>query len=212
MMVSNKIIARLSQYRRLLHNLRENGLTNIYSHELASMVGVTAAQVRRDIMNIGYSGNPNRGYDIAELVRSIAHFLDAEDGQKVALIGVGNLGRAILSFFIGRRPKLSIEAAFDSDPQKYGRVIHGCRCYSSDNMSNTIKELGITIGIITVPVQEAQKTADIIINAGVSGILNFAPVALRVPYNVYVEDIDMTTTLETVAYFSRHLGNNAKGV
>ena len=167
------------------------------------MAGATAAQVRRDIMNIGYSGNPNRGYDVKELSGSIGSFLDEPEGQRAALVGVGNLGRAMLSYFAGRRPKLFIDAAFDNDPKKFGRVINGCHCFPIEEIGRVVAEKKITIGIITVPANEAQKTTDILVRAGVRGILNFAPVPLRIPSNVYVEDIDMTMSLEKVAYFAR---------
>jgi len=203
MKVSAKIVGRLSLYRRILTAVQGQSIRNIYSHELASMAGVTAAQVRRDIMNIGYSGNPNRGYDVQELARAIESFLDDPRGQKAALVGVGNLGRAILAYFSGRRPKLSIEAAFDIDPQKYGRVIKGCRCYFLEDMGEVISRDNITIGIVTVPASGAQKVTDMLINHGIRGILNFAPVPLRVPSGIYVEDIDMTMSLEKVAYFAR---------
>ncbi len=202
-MISDKTIGRLSLYRRLLQEVVNGNQRHIYSHELAALAGATAAQVRRDIMNIGYSGNPNRGYDAKELSSSIGAFLDDPAGQRAALIGVGNLGRAILAYFSGRRPRLSIDAAFDVDPKKTGRVIHGCHCFSMDDVAEVIAQKKITIGIITVPANEAQKVADVLARSGVRGIINFAPVPLRIPSSVYVEDIDMTMSLEKVAFFAR---------
>jgi len=201
--VSGKIIGRLSLYRRLLHGLVLEGTESVYSHELAALARVTAAQVRRDIMNIGASGNPNRGYDVKKLIAGIAVFLDAPEVQNVALIGVGNLGRAILAFFAGRRPKLSIVAAFDNDPEKSGRVIHGCPCYSFDQLEEIVKTHNIRIATLCVPASVAQKVAMKLVDAGFKGILNFAPVPLHVPRSIYVEDIDMTMSLEKVAYFAR---------
>ena len=202
-MIPDKTIGRLSLYRRLLNRLLAEGVKNIYSHQLAAMAGVTAAQVRRDIMSIGCSGNPNRGYDAADLAASIGLSLDDPEGQRVALVGVGNLGRAILAYFTGRRPRLSIVAAFDNDPRKYHRVIQGCRVYPIENLSEVVAELGITVGIIAVPANDAQQVADTLVREGIKGILNFAPVRIRVPSNVHVEDIDMTMSLEKVAYFAR---------
>jgi redox-sensing transcriptional repressor len=201
--IPDKTIGRLSLYRRLLNRFRGEGVRSIYSHQLAALAGVTAAQVRRDIMCIGYSGNPNRGYALIELIESIGNSLDDPEGQRVALVGVGNLGRAILTYFAGRRPKLTIVAAFDSDPLKYNRVIQGCRYYSIEHLPEMVRELDITIGVITVPANEAQWVADRLVHAGIRGILNYAPVRIRVPSTVYVEDIDMTMALEKVAYFAR---------
>jgi redox-sensing transcriptional repressor len=202
-MAAVKTIGRLSIYRRILNRLLSEGIKNVFSHQLAVMAGVTPAQVRRDIMSIGYSGNPNRGYGVIELIESIGHSLDDPHGQRAALVGVGNLGRAILNYFSGRRPKLSIVAAFDTDPKKYDRVIQGCRCFSIERLEEVVKELGIDIGIITVPSGEAQKVANSFVQAGIKGILNYAPVRIQVPINIYVEDIDMSMALEKVAYFAR---------
>ena len=202
-MTSDKTIGRLSLYRRLLSGLLSDGVANTFSHQLASLAGVTAAQVRRDLMAIGYSGTTKRGYEVPELIDSIAQFLDSAQGQSVALVGVGNLGRAILSYFSGRRPHLSIVAAFDNDPYKINRVIHGCHCYSLEDLPEVVRKNNIHVGIITVPAAVAQSCTDSLVGAGVRGLLNFAPIRLRVPPSIYVEDIDMTMSLEKVAYFAR---------
>ena len=193
----------MSLYRRLLNELSAAGRQSIYSHQLAALAGGTAAQVRRDMMSIGYTGSPTRGYDVQELIESIGLFLDSPKGQGAALVGIGNLGRAIMSYFAGRRPKLSIVAAFDVDPAKVNRVILGCRCYPLEQLGEIIASLNISVGVITVPASTAQDIADRMVWAGVRGILNFAPVPLRVPPETYVEDIDMTMSLEKVAYFAR---------
>lgn len=202
-MTSDKTIGRLSLYRRLLHGLMADGVVNTFSHRLAHLAGVTPAQVRRDLMAIGYSGTTKRGYEVPELVESIGQFLDVANGQGVALVGVGNLGRAILTYFAGRRPNLAIVAAFDTDPYKVNRVIHGCHCYGMDDLGRVVRDQDIKVAILTVPAGVAQPVADTLVSAGVRGILNFAPARLRVPPHTYVEDIDMTVTLEKVAYFAR---------
>jgi redox-sensing transcriptional repressor len=201
--VSEKTIGRLSLYRRLLSSLQSDAVSHVHSHQLAALAGGTAAQVRRDMMAVGYTGSPKTGYDVCELAQSIAEFLDAPQGQGVALIGVGNLGRAILAYFSGRRPHLSILAAFDADAYKVNRVIHGCHCYPMQEMPEIIAAQNIRTAILAVPAAEAQTVAQTLVRAGVRGILNFAPMRLRLPKDVYVEDIDMTMSLEKVAYFSR---------
>jgi redox-sensing transcriptional repressor len=108
-----------------------------------------------------------------------------------------------MAYFAGRRPRLSIVAAFDTDPSKVNRVIHGCRCYDIADMARIVREAGIEVAVITVPARAAQDVADALVEAGVKGMLNFAPAPLRVPLGVYVEDIDMTMSLEKVAYFAR---------
>jgi redox-sensing transcriptional repressor len=177
----------------------------VYSHELAAEASVSAVQVRRDLMAIGYSGSPNRGYDTAELCRSIGDLLDSSsDGQGVALVGVGNLGRAIIAYVARQRPYLYVAAAFDNDPEKVGRVIHGCRTHPLTDLPQVVRELGLKVGIVAVPAANAQDAATRLIDAGASGILNFAPTPLRLPSHVYVENLDWTVSLEKAAYFARH--------
>lgn len=202
-MISQKTIARLSLYRRLLQEVAAKGTRNIYSHQMAGIAGTTAAQVRRDWMVIGYTGSPAHGYEVSDVIAAISKFLDPAAEQKVALVGIGNLGRAILVYFTGRRPKLSIVAAFDTDPHKVNRVIHGCRCYPKQQLREIIAADNIKIAIVAVPASEAQYVADSLVASGVRGLLNFAPVPLRVPQGVFVEDIDLTMSLEKVAYFAR---------
>jgi redox-sensing transcriptional repressor len=202
-MPSNKTIERLSLYRSLLNRLLRAGESHVYSHELSTLAGNTPSQVRRDLMAIGFTGTPTRGYEVRGLIDSIGDCLDAPDGEPVALVGVGNLGGAILGFFVGRRPKLSLVAAFDEDRDKAGRVLYGVHCYPMDKLAAVIASQGIHVAVITVPASEAQGVADRLVRAGVRGILNFAPVRLRVPADIYVEDVDVTMALEKVAYFAR---------
>ncbi len=202
--VSPKCISRLSLYGRLLSTGVGSTSGRVYSHELARLAGVSAAQVRRDIMGLGCSGTPNTGYDVQALGSIITEYIHTPEGQRVALVGVGNLGKAILTYFShGSKTRLRLVAAFDTARDKTGRVLHGCRCHPMEEMSDVIRRENITVGIITVPADVAQQTADALINAGVTGILNCAPVALQVPARVYVENLDITIKLETVAFFAR---------
>ena len=210
--VSSKTIGRLCVYRRQIQRLRDEGKSNVYSHQLASLTGGSAAQVRRDLMAIGYSGTPYHGYRIDELSGSIASFLDDPGGQQVALVGLGNLGRAILAYFDGRRPNLVITAAFDVDPGKVDRVIHGCNCYDAALMEDIIRERNMAVGVICVPAREAQSVAEKLVIGGVKAIVNYAPRRLHLPENIYVEDIDMTTALEKAAYFARDRQTTNQGI
>jgi len=179
------------------------GQTHIYSHDLASRSRVTAAQVRRDLMVVGYSGTPARGYDVEKLLETIEKFVFPMEEQKANIAGVGNIGRALLKFFLGRRPTLKIVASLEINPEKFGRMIHGCPCHSVENAEKVIRDQGITVGIIAVPDKEAQYVADVFVHAGIRGILNFARTALRVPSGVYVEDIDLAMSMDRVAFFAR---------
>lgn len=178
-----------------------SGKTHIYSHELANMLNLTAVQVRRDIMLMGYSTSLKKGYDINELIKVIGTILDTRKGQNVAVVGVGNFGRAITGYFTGKRSKLNIVATFDTDPSKINRVISGVNCYPVQQLSQIIKDLDITIAILTVPPDHAESVAELLVIAGIKGILNFTSVPLNISGNVYLEDYDMITSIEKVAYF-----------
>ena len=201
--VSDKTIGRLSLYRRILRDVQGIGRSHIFSHELAALAGCTSAQVRRDIMSLGSMGSPAKGYEIEDLIGGIGRILDADEVQKVALAGVGNLGRAILAYFAGRSRQFAIVAAFDADPAKVNRVIHGCRCYPAEQLRDVVQAEGIRVGIIAVPEDAAQSVASAFCEAGVCGLMNFAPVPLRTPAGVYVENLDVMTALERIAYFAR---------
>ncbi len=202
--VSPRTISRLSLFRRLLSEHRgDEGAESVYSHELARWAGVSAAQVRRDIMLLGYSGTPNTGYDTQALIDSISAHIDAQDGQQVALVGIGNLGKAILSYFSsGKKTNLRVVAAFDSAPERTERLLYGCRCHRIEELAAVVRRERISVGIIAVPVEVAQETANRLVAAGITGILNFAPMPLKVAPRVYVENVDITIKLETVAFFA----------
>jgi len=201
--IAEQTVGRLSLYRRLLDSLAQDGVDHIFSHELAERARFTSAQVRRDLMPIEAAGSTRRGYEVAALIHAIDDYLDAPAGQRIAVVGVGNLGRALLAFFSGRRPKLSVVAGFDVNPHCVDRVIHGCRVYHTERLAETVREQDVTLAMLAVPSREAQAVADLCISAGVSGILNFAPVRLRVPPTVHVSDVDLTMYLEMVAFFAR---------
>jgi len=196
-----KTIGRLSEYRRTLLNCLAKGKTHIYSHELANLHNITAVQVRRDIMLIGYSTTLKKGYDVKALIDVIAKIIDTEDGLNAAIIGVGNLGKAITTYLNGKRTKLRIIAAFDTDPDKTNRVIAGIKCYPMSEIHKIIKEQDVRIGIITVPPEDAPSVSETLVNSGIKGILNYTSTSLNVPQNVYLEEYDMITSLEKVAYY-----------
>ncbi len=199
-MVAECLVKRLSLYRRLLTGERAE---YVFSHDLAALAGVSAAQVRRDVMTIGYAGSPRRGYDVEGLVAGIGAFLDAPGGQAAVLVGLGHLGKAVLAYLGARREGLRIVAGFDVDPDKCGRVIHGCRCHAMADLAEVIAQQGATVALVAVPGSEAQGVAMQLVRAGVRGLLNFAPVRLQTPEYVFVEDVDITVSLESVAFFAR---------
>lgn len=201
MSLPEKTVARLSAYRRILLDCLSKGQTHIFSHELANLNHITAVQVRRDMMLMGFSSMQRKGYDIKELVKAIGTLIDTAEGLNVAVIGVGNLGKAVTGYFRGKRSKLNIVATFDIDADKVGRVISGVKCYHCQDLPKLIEKLNISIGILTMPPEFAKQTAEILATKGVKGILNFTTVPLNMPAHVFLEEYDMITSIEKVAYF-----------
>lgn len=196
-----KTIERLSQYRRSLLLCLKDSKTHIFSHEIAALLHITPVQVRRDIMLIGYTGTLRQGYDIQALIDLIGEILDTEEGQNVAIVGLGNLGRAILTYFSGKRTKLKISAAFDINPDKVNTIYGGVRCYHLDQLQEIIERDRISIGVLTVPASETAEVAETLVRSGIRGILNYTPTPINVPQHIHLEEYDMITSLEKVAYF-----------
>ncbi len=199
-----RTVERLSEYRRTLYNCLEEGKTHIFSHELANIHNITAVQVRRDMMFIGHTSPQRKGYNITDLIRVIGRIIDGRDAMNVAVVGLGHLGKAITSYFVGKRPNLNLVATFDIDPKRIGTVTAGINCYSIDRLREIVNEKDISIGMLTVPPSAAQEMAKALISSGIKGILNFTGVTFYVPDDVYLEQYDMVTSIEKVAYFVKN--------
>lgn len=208
--ISNKVMGRLARYRALLTEHFPREKTHVFSHDLAAMMGLSASQIRRDLMCLGYYGIPRYGYEISELVKHINTTLDASKIHRVAVVGVGNLGRALMTFLESRRATLKIVAAFDDDPAKTNRVINGVPCYPMDLVEEVVKRDHISIAILCVPGLAAQRVANQLIKAEVKGFLSFAPVPIRIPVGVTLEEIDLTNALERVAFFTDNRASSPK--
>jgi redox-sensing transcriptional repressor len=196
-----KTVERLSEYRRTLLECLNEKRNFIFSHDLAARLHITAVQVRRDLMLIGYSSVLRKGYDVRELIETISKIIDSGESMNVAVIGIGNLGRAVAGYFKGKRSKLNLVASFDSDQQKINKVISGVKCYPYNDIESMMKELDIRIAILTVPPDFAREITEELVRYGIKGILNFTTIPLNVPSGIYLEEYDMITSIEKVAYF-----------
>ena len=199
--IPEKTIERLSEYRRTLVKCHAQGITHIFSHVLAGMHGITAVQVRRDLMLIGFSSDTKKGYDVKVLIDFINSILYSEQPMNMAIIGMGHLGQAVTKYFNGKGLKLRITAAFDVDPNKVGTTIDNIPCYHIDEFEERVDELDISIAIVSLPTSQASSLVLPIINAGIRGVLNFTSAPLNFPQGIVVENYDITTLLEKVAYF-----------
>lgn len=199
--IPEKTIERLSEYRRTLLASHKQGITHIFSHVLAGIHGITAVQVRRDLMLIGFSSDTKKGYDVKVLIDFIGNILDSNTPMSIAVLGMGHLGQAITKYFNGKRLNLRITAAFDVDPQKIGTTIDEIPCYHMEQFEQIAAERDISIVIVSSPTKVAPSLVVPIINAGIKGVLNFTSTPLNFPQGIVVENYDITTLLEKVAYF-----------
>ena len=206
--IPEKTIERLSEYRRTLLLCHKQGITHIFSHILAGIHGITAVQVRRDLMLIGFSSDTKKGYHVKVLIDFINNILDSENTMNIAVIGMGHLGQAITKYFNGKRLKLRITAAFDVDPEKVGHTIDDIPCYHMDDFEEVVSANDISIVIVSSPTKVAARLILPIINAGIKGVLNFTSAPLNFPQGIVVENYDITTILEKVAYFVKENEEN----
>ena len=207
--IPEKTIERLSEYRRTLLACHKQGITHIFSHVLAGIHGITAVQVRRDLMLIGFSSDTKKGYDVQVLIEYISRILDSPSPMNIAVLGMGHLGQAITKYFNGKGLKLKITAAFDVDPEKVGKTIDGIPCYHMDTFEEVVEDRDISIVIVSSPTKVAPTLVLPIINAGIKGVLNFTSTPLNFPQGIIVENYDITTLLEKVAYFVKENEENS---
>ena len=201
--VAHSAIRRLSLYFRVLEELDRQGETTASSEMLASRTGTTAAQVRKDLSQFGSFGKRGLGYEVAPLMKELRDLLGLSRKWRVALVGAGRLGAALIEYPHFREHGFEFVAAFDSDPGKVGRRLRSLTIQPPDDLARTIASSGAEIAILTVPAAAAQEVADAVVAAGVRGILNFAPVRIRVPDGVRVNDVNMTVELEALTFALR---------
>jgi len=190
----------LSLYLRELQHLVGDGTQTTNSSQLGDRLGFTDAQVRKDLAHFGQFGHPGIGYRCDELIAEIRKILGTDRRWSVALMGVGNLGRALLGYRGFQSQGFSIAAAFDADPEKVGTVVDGITIYGLDQLPGVVAEMHIDLGMVAAPANHAQAATDLLVAAGVRGILNFAPVTLAVPPGVSLVGVDLARELEQVTF------------
>lgn len=201
--IPDVVIRRLPIYARLLDDLSLQGVTTISSTEFAMRIGVTAAQIRRDLSYFGRFGKQGKGYEIRSLANEIRRILNLGRGWDVALVGFGYLGQAIARYRGFRESNFTIAAIFDGDPAKVGQAAGpgGVAVLSDDRIVDVVRARQIRIGIIAAPASAAQQGADRLIEGRVTAILNYAPVVLQVPPRICVRDIDPISILQSMTYY-----------
>src|SRR5438309_1987528 len=198
--LSRASVGRLSLYLRRLEGLLREGATTVSSGHLGEALGVTDAQVRKDLANLGNLGQAGIGYPTRELVTAIRRALGIDREWSVALVGVGNLARALLRYRGFPQQGFRIVALFDSDQAKIGQRIDGLTVHALEQMNGIVAASRAELGMLTVPQDAAQSVADALVGAGIRGILNFAPVVLRLPGSVSLVSVDLAVQLEQLAF------------
>ena len=198
--ISESAVRRLSLYLRLLQEADAAGAETISSGELAERGGTTSAQVRKDLSLFGSFGKRGLGYSVQELLGRIRAILGLQKTWRVALVGAGKLGSALFSYRDFEARGFHIRAVFDSDPRKVGTAWGGLAVRADEEMEATMRAEEIDMAILAVPADAAQQVADRIVAAGVRGILNFAPVRLKVPRGVALKNVDVTLELEGLSF------------
>ena len=193
-------IVRLSVYSRFLEQADERGIVTISSGEIAEGVGVSPAQVRKDLAYFGEFGTRGVGYNVKDLLRHTMKILGLSQEWPTVVVGAGNLGSALVSYKGFRDRGFKIVAIFDNDLTKIGKNILDLEVLPIDKLSEVVKENRVKIGILAVPSSVAQRVADEMIQAGVKAILNFAPKVITVPDDVEVRNIDLSVRLEILTF------------
>lgn len=199
--IPDVVIRRLPIYVRTLQSLLDQEQPSVSSEELARMIDVTAAQIRRDLSYFGKFGKQGKGYDVAYLCDTIERILKLDRTWSMVLCGMGKLGHAIANYRGFRRSSFNITGLFDTDPAAVGQVVNDIPIRPMTDLVETIREEGIRVGIIATPRKNAQETADLLVAGGVEAILNYAPVILRVPPHVTVREIDPVSALQSMTYY-----------
>jgi len=201
--IPRKSIYRLSIYQRCLHRLSENAIRTVSSEALAKAAGVKPTQLRKDLAYFGQFGTRGLGYDVTTLMKALDEVLGTARLQPVVLVGVGNLGSALLRYQGFRKEGFEIVAAFDLDPERHRHASFKVPVLPHSQMNEYVRRHQAKMAILSVPAKAAQSVANDLVTAGVQAILNFSPTVLEVPEEVVVNSVDLAVELENLSFFIR---------
>jgi redox-sensing transcriptional repressor len=199
--IPRKAIYRLSVYLRCLARLKENDIRTVSSEALAKAARVKSTQLRKDLTYFGQFGTRGLGYDVEQLSKMISDLLGTNSLQPVVLVGIGNLGLALLSYRGFEQEGFEIIAAFDQDTQRKRNKEGLPPVYPMDRLRSVIEKHAVKMAIVTVPAEAAQEVTNLLVEYGITGILNFAPIVLHVPDDVMVNNVNLAIELENLSYF-----------
>ena len=195
------IIGRLPVYLRALQRLADKGVLNTSSQELGEMIGISAAQIRKDISQFGEFGKQGTGYSIPFLVDRLRDILKVDRVWDVAIVGMGDMGHALAHYNGFTNRGFHVVMVFDNDPAKIGQKVGEFEIFNTSMLTEKLKQQKIKIAVLTAPAAAAQEIADQLVKSGVKAILNYAPISINVPDGVYVQYIDPVTHLQRMTYY-----------
>jgi redox-sensing transcriptional repressor len=195
------IIGRLPVYLRALQQLSEKGILTTSSQELGEIIGISAAQIRKDISQFGEFGKQGTGYSVPFLVERLRDILKVDRVWEVVIVGMGDIGHALARYHGFTNRGFHINMVFDNDPQKIGQKVGEYEIQDTATLAEKLKQHKIKVAMLTVPATVAQEMTDQLVKAGVKAILNYAPTSLNVPGNVRVQYIDPATHLQRMTYY-----------
>ena len=200
-LIPEATVARLPVYHRSLEELRDAGTPTVSSDRLAELSGVNAAKVRKDFSYIGSYGTRGVGYEVDNLLHQIERVLGLTSSSPVVIVGLGNLGRALSRYGGLAEGGFPVVALVDADPDKIGRTVNGIVVSGVDDPDEVVRDRGAEVGIITTPPEVAQQIADLLVDAGIRSILNFAPTVIAVPDHVPLRKVDLATELQILGFY-----------
>jgi redox-sensing transcriptional repressor len=195
------IIGRLPVYLRALQQLSEKGILTTSSQELGEIIGISAAQIRKDISQFGEFGKQGTGYSIPFLIERLRDILKVDRVWEVVIVGMGDIGHALARYNGFANRGFHISMVFDNDPQKVGQKVGEYEVFDTATLIEKVKQYKIKVAMLTVPASSAQEIADLLVKAGIKAILNYAPISLNVPPGVRVQHTDPVTHLQRMTYY-----------
>jgi len=195
------IIGRLPVYLRALQRLSERGILTTSSQELGEIIGISAAQIRKDISQFGEFGKQGTGYSIPFLIERLRDILKVDRVWEVAIVGMGDIGHALARYNGFANRGFHINMVFDNDPEKIGQKVGEYEIFDTATLAEKVKQNRIKIAMLTAPASSAQEITDLLVKAGIKAILNYAPISLNVPGGVRVQYIDPVTHLQRMTYY-----------
>lgn len=193
-------VIRLSIYSRQLHLLRDEGVETVSSEEIAESVGVSSAQVRKDLAYFGEFGTRGVGYRVDELLGHLTKILGLDQQWNIVIVGAGKLGSALAVYQGFHERGFAIKAVIDNDPDRVGQSLGDLTVEPLEVLKNRVKDFGVNIGIVTVPASAAQAVTDLLVEAGVGAILNFSPRVLKVPADIVLRNVDLSVNLKVLSF------------